>query len=291
MLNRQKSVLHMLGDIGGQASRLQITQLCFLLQNESPCGGGSTFYRFVPYLYGPFSFTLYRELGSLVRHGMLEEHTPRGFRLTDFGLQSVAGLPEALRRDVACIVKQYGGVPLHELVRHAYDKYPWFTVNSRSVGSRGRARPVGEPAVYTVGYEGLLVDEFLDRLMREGIRRVIDVRSNPVSRVYGFHKSTLSRLCKRLGVGYSHYPQLGIPSADRRDLRSRADYSALLRRYEQETLPRRTRAVEMAAELLKDQVSVLMCAEADPSRCHRSKLAKVAAALTHLPVRHLAWHR
>ena len=67
---------------------------------------------------------------------------------------------------------------------------PWYSVNSelphfRSDEAEQRTAPA-LAAVYTAGYEGNSIDRFLDRLMKRGIYSIIDVRSNPISRKYGF---------------------------------------------------------------------------------------------------------
>jgi uncharacterized protein (DUF488 family) len=142
-------------------------------------------------------------------------------------------------------------------------------------------------AVYTAGYEGLLVDAFLDGLIRSGIQRLIDVRNNPVSRRFGFHKSTLARLCASLDVEYVHLPELGIPPSDREAIQTPADYANLFVRYQADVLPRETEKVREAAALVQSAPSVLVCMEADPEFCHRSRLANAVAVHTGLPVVHL----
>ena len=42
--------------------------------------------------------------------------------------------------------------------------------------------------VLTVGYEGLSIDEFLMKLIREKIHILIDVRKNPWSMKFGYKK-------------------------------------------------------------------------------------------------------
>jgi len=69
MLIRQKVILSLIDQMGnqspsgnhGKVSRLQLVKWAFLLENERKM---KTFYQFVPYHYGPFSFTLYHELGK-----------------------------------------------------------------------------------------------------------------------------------------------------------------------------------------------------------------------------------
>jgi len=46
-------------------------------------------------------------------------------------------------------------------------------------------------------------------------------------------------------------------------------------------------AVEEVAQLMKAKASVLVCVEADPQMCHRTRLARAVSEKTRLPVRHL----
>ena len=61
MLHRQKALLSILQQVGGQATTLQLMKWAFLLGQETQSHGGKTFYQFIPYRYGPYSFTLNRE--------------------------------------------------------------------------------------------------------------------------------------------------------------------------------------------------------------------------------------
>lgn len=138
-----------------------------------------------------------RELLSLVRDGLLEAPNESTWRLTPAASRFHDALPRSLREDVSCIMEKYGQLSIERLLGSVYHRYPWFTVNSRDVRRRTQSRPLVDPAVYTAGYEGLSVEELLDTLMRAGVRRLLDVRANPVSRRYGFHKSTLNDRCSR----------------------------------------------------------------------------------------------
>ncbi len=285
MLNRQRIVLFMLHEAGGRASRLQVVKWLFLLGQETPTRGGHAFYQFVPYQYGPFSFCLYHEATRLNDGGLLTERDAQMWSVTTEGKNVATALPKPIQDDAAQVLGQYGSRTLGELMGYVYDRYPWFTVNS--LNDPRCSRPTNEPAVYTAGYEGLLVDGFLNRLLRHGIKRVIDVRNNPVSRRYGFHGGTLSRLCSRLGMEYAHFPDLGIPPEDRRDLKGPSDFMALFRRYEEAVLPTREASVGKVASLLSEKPGVLVCSESDPAQCHRSRLARAVAARCGLPVKHL----
>src|SRR5690606_23222120 len=102
-----------------------------------------------------------------------------------------------------------------------YSRFPWYAQNTERhdlVHKVVEPTPPAEPAAYTVGYEGKCIDGFLAGILRSGVRRIVDVRRNPISRKYGFAKSTLSRHLTYLGIGYLHMPELGIASEERADL-------------------------------------------------------------------------
>jgi uncharacterized protein (DUF488 family) len=283
MLSRQRILLHLLEAIG-RTDRLHATKVAFSLRHDTESRGGEAFYDFVPYRFGPFSFALYHEAGKLGREGLLAEEG-HDWRITPEGARRIGGIPPAVRRDAAEVMARIGHLPPRQLLRTVYDRHPWFTILSEV--ERRAERPVAEPAVYTAGYEGLSVDAFLNRLLENGIERVIDVRSNPVARRYGFHRRTLDGLCARMGIEYLHFPDLGIRSEDRRNLGTSEDYAALFRAYDRRITGRDEELVREVAELMQAGPSVLVCLEADPAACHRSRLAKAVQQLISLPMRDL----
>ncbi len=288
MLNRQRAILSILLEAGGDADHRPVTKWAFLLREECETGGGSAFYQFLPYKYGPFSFCLFQEMAALARDGFVTDKDHR-WTLTEAGRKAADEVHRDVRRDVRQVVREHSRssrkLTDDHLLDYVYERHPWYTVNSeiRKLQTRKRAAP----AVYTAGYEGLLVDGFLDGLMRAGVQRLVDVRSNPVSRRYGFHKSTLSRLCASLGIEYAHFPALGIESGARQDLDAPGARETLFAEYVRTTLSREGDAIDAVASLVEESPSVLVCMEACPAECHRSRLAKPVAARTGLPVRHL----
>jgi uncharacterized protein (DUF488 family) len=287
MLHRQRLILSLLADAGGEATHLEVTKWAFLTRMETSSAGGSSFYQFVPYQYGPFSFGLFQEVAAMTRNGLIEETPGSRWRLTDAGRAEARRAESGPAASGRSIVKRFAGKPATELIDHVYERYPWFTINSKI--RREAARPVAPPAVYTAGYEGLLIDGFLNGLLKHGLARLIDVRHNPIARRYGYHKSTLARLCGNLGIEYRHVPELGIPSEDRQGLTSggMAERMRLFESYERTTLTTQTTVIAAVAKMVKEKASVLVCMEATPCECHRSRLAKPIATLTGLPIEHL----
>jgi uncharacterized protein (DUF488 family) len=284
MLIRQKCLLYMVERAARPVSHLELTKWAFLLANEMPSGGGSTFYDFVPYRFGPFSFTLFREADGLVRDGYLRgDAEGKVWERVEDVEYAVGNLANDVQSDAARVVDRFANQSHDDLIDYVYGEFPWYTVNSRI--RKLATKPSAESAVYTVGYEKWSVDCLLNELMRQGIARIIDVRCNPIARRYGFHKSTLTRVAAKVGIEYVHVPELGIPSEFRQDLNCRNDYQRLFVRYTDELLPKRADSVNHVADLVQEKASALLCMEADPAMCHRTHLAKAVAELINLSVR------
>lgn len=285
MFARQRAILRLLENEGGSASRLRLVKLAFLLSRE-PHAPKTGVYEFLPYRRGPFSFTLYHDLRGLEASGWVveAEHQIKVAQAPDL---ETACLDEEFMDTIDGISSRYRSTSTSTLIDVLYAAYPWFTMNSEAVHKRAVTKPAASPAVFTVGYEGITVDGLLDLLLQAGVQRLIDVRCNPVARRYGFHKSTLARLCNDVGMAYVHFASLGIPSAWRADLGDYESYERLFERYEREILPAQSTGVAEVATLIQERASALMCMEADHICCHRSRLAKVIAEKTSLPIKEL----
>lgn len=293
MLTRQKTLLSLLTQVGRPLSPTVFVKLVFLLRQETNLKRDRSFYSFVPYNFGPFSFTLYWDLGSLRQNGYVtvaDDRIALCECALDLAEQQARQLPPSIRSAVADILRSYGRLSQKALIREVYSRYPWFALNSKlpERDSVAVQRPMkARSAVYTAGYEGLSVDAFFNDLLKRGIHLVVDVRANPISRKYGFSKRRLGEFCNRLGLQYRHMPTLGIPSTARVGLDGFTSYQRLLKRYEDAMLPERTAEVQEVGRLMLCQPSVLVCVEKDVRCCHRSRLATAISRETGLEVVHL----
>jgi uncharacterized protein (DUF488 family) len=115
--------------------------------------------------------------------------------------------------------------------------------------------------VYSIGYEGVDVKEFLRKLQTAGIGIVADVRAMPLSRKPGFSKNVLAAKLEKAGILYVHLKSCGNP-----DRASAAKYLAHLKKGS---------GVFDLQKLIsgagKRRIAVL-CFERDPEECHRSLL-------------------
>jgi uncharacterized protein (DUF488 family) len=292
VLKRQKILLRVLREAKRPISHIELVKSAFLLRQETCLAHEPTFYDFVPYRFGPFSFALYRELAALARDGYIvdEKKTVRlsGRMKTESHAKS-DDLPLAWKSAVKQTVAEYLSASQDELLRDVYCRYPWFARKSelKSFAS-GRLEPPAAPlAIYTVGYEGKSVDTFFNGLLTNGIASILDVRANPISRKYGFARKSMSEIAAKLDIDYFHLPELGISSSDRSSLSDFDSYQVLLDRYETEMLPDRGDVVASVVQLLQQKPSALLCMEKDVRCCHRGRLASTAAKKVDLQVSHI----
>jgi len=139
--------------------------------------------------------------------------------------------------------------------------------------------------IFTIGYEGATVAEFVDALRAAGVERVIDVRAVPNSRRPGFSKTPLRNALAEAGIDYVHLRALGTP-ADGRAAARAGRHRDLERIYAgQLGLPEAMVQSAQMLELAAEKPSALLCYERDPAHCHRSLL--LSAALPDAEVAHL----
>jgi uncharacterized protein (DUF488 family) len=134
-------------------------------------------------------------------------------------------------------------------------------------------------SVATIGYEGKTLADYMDQLTEANITLLCDVRQNAVSRKKGFSKRALSIACAEAGIRYEHLPELGIPSADRKAVRSDADRAALFDRYRETLAKAPPPALDQIRSWIVDgrHRVALTCFEARPEECHRHCVAEVLA--------------
>lgn len=284
MYYRRKTALALLQHFDAGLEKLKLQKLMFLFAQGHPDAP----YGFVPYKYGCFSFTLNADLSALAKTGYAEELGKmwRASSKSDYSIQ----LKVTDRQRLRAILHMYGQKSADELIDLTYVKHPYFAINSTIAPARLpqeqyqqvlAAKPVGhEPCLFTIGYEGLSLEMYLNKLIRNDVRVLFDVRRNPLSMKYGFHKSQLQMACEGVGIAYRHLPDLGIASELRQQLNSQQDYNELFQTYRQTCLPT-TRSLQQSIldALHTHQRVALTCFEADIHQCHRKPLAEAIAQL------------
>jgi uncharacterized protein (DUF488 family) len=140
--------------------------------------------------------------------------------------------------------------------------------------------------IYTIGYGGRSIDEFVSAVSDVAAEYVVDVRSSPYSKYKPeFSREPLSARLERSGVRYVFMGDaLGGRPDDPScyDADGRVDYGRCRLRPEfQEGLAVLEAGVEGGSRL------VLMCSEGRPQDCHRTKLVAAELVALGIPVAHI----
>jgi len=176
------------------------------------------------------------------------------------------------------------------LMKHTYINYPFYATKSEvavdildknELEKVKNAKPKSTKTVlFTIGYEGISLEEYLVRLLKNDVKVLVDVRNNPLSMKYGFSKTLLKRYCESIGIRYVHIPEVGIHSEQRQELNTQADYDKLFTVYRKQNLIKTTKAQTDILNLLKENKRIaLTCFEANICRCHRKHLAEAIEIL------------
>jgi uncharacterized protein (DUF488 family) len=129
--------------------------------------------------------------------------------------------------------------------------------------------------VLTIGHSNRTLDALVDLLRIHAVEHVADVRRFPRSRRHPqFSAERLSEALPAAGIAYSHHEPLGGYREPRPDTPHLGLEEPMLRGYadHMETPEFRAALDALLARAATHRVAV-MCAEADPARCHRSLLA------------------
>lgn len=290
LFERQRLLLNLLDSIGEPVGHTDFQKLLFLYTRECEI---TPSYEFVPYKFGAFSFTSYADKRKLIAGGLLEEDE-HNWRLTASGQASVRKRAVAPLR-LAQFCRRYAALRGNALIVEQYRRYPFYAARSelldklrlqpedlaRIEAARPKRRP---PGLATIGYEGRSLEGYLNALLTDDVTLLCDVRRNPLSRKYGFSKTTLSKACEGVGIRYEHLPELGIASDARRSLKTQGDYDALFADYERHDLPKQGPALaKIRGWMDQGERVALTCYEAQPCQCHRHCVAKALERMGAVP--------
>lgn len=141
--------------------------------------------------------------------------------------------------------------------------------------------------LFTFGYEGMTIDAFIARLQAVRVRKVFDVREVPVSRKPGFSKRTFADALHQSGIAYAHLPALGCPKPIRERYKASGDWPEYVKAFYAYLATQPDVVAELATLANNSGSSCVVCFEADFNRCHRTLVARAAAAAGGPPVAHL----
>lgn len=140
--------------------------------------------------------------------------------------------------------------------------------------------------VFTIGYEGLSIEQVLSKLREARVETLLDVRYRAQSRKSGFSKTKLGDACQSSGISYRHDRELGTPPELMKRVRA-SGYDHDLHTEYRSYLAGKTASLRVASKDVISKLTCLLCYEADPTNCHRSIVAEELALLTGATIRHL----
>jgi uncharacterized protein (DUF488 family) len=129
--------------------------------------------------------------------------------------------------------------------------------------------------IYTIGFTKKTLEEFITRLQKAGVQRIVDIRLNDSSQLSGFAKSPdLEFVLKQFGIEYvsvkSLAPDEALLDKYRRD-KNWKEYEVNFK-----ALMNSRNAMKTLNELQLDKkISCFLCSEDTPEKCHRRLVAEM----------------
>lgn len=284
MYYRRKILLSLLQVSGNQLDKISLQKLLFLFSRQQEVKS----YHFVPYKFGCFSFQANADLQTMTKYNHVAPSL-KYWKKTD-DTNYLDELKPKDKNAIRYIGQQYGSMSKDELVALTYRKYPFYAINSfiaRNILTAEELQKVesqrpkqSSETLFTIGYEGVSLEQYLNKLIIHGVSVLCDVRKNSLSMKYGFSKNQLKNACEGVGVTYIHIPEVGIESDQRQQLNTQADYDQLFAGYKSQTLNNADQHKKDILHLLKTKKRVaLTCFEANINQCHRKHLAESIAEM------------
>ena len=276
---RQKILLALLEVFGGKLGKTDLQKYLFLFTQEYQKNRS---YEFVPYKYGCFSFQSDADKRKLTNIGIIKAGEDWEIAEKSYYIEQIANED---RENLILLGDKFRNIRGNNLVCNIYRRYPYYAINSEiaeKLLNKEELKTIKQEkpsqtdyAFFTIGYEGKSFENYLNRLIKNNVHLLCDVRKNAFSHKYGFSKKILSKTLEKIGIGYMHIPDLGIASEKRQSLNSQADYDRIFQHYEICTLKENKVALEELYNLFQKYRRVaITCFEADPNICHRSLVAK-----------------
>ncbi len=271
--HRQKFVLALLQLSGGELSPMDFQKLLFLASQEPEFAGH---YDFIPYYYGCYSFQAQSDVELMAKRDWLQVGEKKITMITPY----CQHIPPSERAKINRFLRKFEKLRGNKLIHYVYSHFPYYAINSKiahKVLNEKQNKKVQQikfdapdkPQLMTIGYEGISFENYINKLIKNNVKALVDVRKNPLSRKFGFSKSTLKTTLPKLGIEYSHKPELGVASENRKNLNSTQQYSDLFTTYKEQLLNKKLDIESILSHLLEYKRVALTCFEHEHTECHR----------------------
>lgn len=249
-------------------------------------------YAFIPNSFGCYSLALHDDQVALITKQLLIEekgdspfssylsiNAPlcdnammllkmEDYEILDTVLRMYQMKSENVLIDLTYRMEPYYGIRSKIIERFAHDNTFLLQVHAikRSIGHASRG-------LYTIGYEGLSIDSFVQHLIGNNISCLVDVRKRAFSMRREFCKTNLQNALQEAGITYIRMAEVVIPSKNRKELLPLGKKDELFAWYKENILPHCSSYASHIADLVSKENISLICYEKDPNDCHRSLFA------------------
>ncbi|MBK8516520.1 MAG: DUF488 domain-containing protein [Saprospiraceae bacterium] len=284
MYYRRKIILELIETFGGELEKFQLQKLLMLFSFYQKIPS----YHFVPYKYGCFSFQANADLATMKKYEWVDEGDKYWKKTTNQSYLSE--LKESDRKALLDLKNNFNNKSSDYLIKHTYKNYPYYAIHSKiahqllnqeELDKVDEQKPIStKNALFTIGYEGVTIEQYINKLIKADVKVLCDVRKNSYSMKYGFSKSQLKMACEGVGIQFLHIPEVGIVSDKRKELNTQKDYDLLFEDYVKTVIPKTLSEQEMILNLINEHHRVaITCFEKDICQCHRKHLAEAICQL------------
>jgi len=265
-MRKKQRLLLLVIKMSKSISRMRLVKIMFILSNVPGLSKRIPVYDFVPYKFGPFSFEMYHDLAKFKGKEYVRENNET-IHYVDGPEEQLDHVAEELVQKNLSYLDDWDE---RRLIQEIYKAYPEYTIFSQIEKRQSYDRD--ETGILTIGYEGLTIDSFINKLIKNKVEVLVDIRKNPISRRYSFSKTRLRENLARFGIKYEHIPKLGIDSHERKGLVTLDEYQRMFARYKGRLGSKNPELINILDLGLIHKIA-LMCYEADIRYCHRGVIS------------------
>jgi uncharacterized protein (DUF488 family) len=129
--------------------------------------------------------------------------------------------------------------------------------------------------IFTIGFTKKTLEDFITRLKRAEIQRVIDIRLNNISQLSGFAKSPdLAFILKHFGIEYISVKRLAPDKTLLENYRADSNWTVYETNFKELMTQRNAKKILDDLQLDK-KTSCFLCTEDTPEHCHRRLVAEM----------------
>lgn len=288
MLYRRKVFLTMVSKSKGPLSLIKVHKLMFLFVQASK----KDLYAFIPNDFGCYSLALHDDQVALINKKLLIEEkgdSPfKSYLSIDAAFCDINTM--VLKKDDSKILdtvfRMHQMKTEHDLIDLTYRMEPYYGIRSRIIERFAEDKTFllrvntikmnishASRGLYTIGYEGFSIDSFMQQLISNNIKCLVDVRKIAFSMRREFCKTNLQEALHEAGIKYIRMPEVGIPSKNRKELLPLGKKDELFAWYQDTILPQCASQASSIADLVSKENIALMCYEKESKDCHRSLFA------------------